>query len=360
MPMNSQINYQGSKRDRDQWVANNANTAVFIQKTYDMISRCDPNVACWSDAGDLFIVKDSTKLAKMHIPRYFDHSNFSSFSRQLNFYGFRKINNLHETDGYTSSHVRFHHEYFQRERPDLLSNIKRSTLNNSNSKVVNKEIENLKLTVTKLEEKIKQMSSDFETKMKEMYDMIQQQQQYSRPCAQCCCPAAVKQEETQVTQTEPIEPATPRQIHSHLQPPMPKRIKLENPQPIIKQDDDSIAHSDITTKLPPKKETNFERQQSVQSTDFLSSLINDEMLNPSGECADIPFNNLESDQLLSFPERGTNTRTNALPPLPTMPEIGIIRFLSDLSASRATSIGDKETKVSDLSVPAFSVSITTN
>jgi len=184
IPMNSQINYQGSKRDRDQWVANNANTAVFIQKTYDMISRCDPNVACWSDAGDLFIVKGSTKLAKMHIPRYFDHSNFSSFSRQLNFYGFRKINNLHETDGFTSSHVRFHHEYFRRERPDLLSNIKRSTLNNSNSKVVNKEIENLKLTVTKLEEKINQMSSDFEAKMKEMYNMMQQQ--YSRPCAQCC------------------------------------------------------------------------------------------------------------------------------------------------------------------------------
>merc|ERR1711862_278999 len=146
----------------------------------------------------------------------------------------------------------FHHEYFRRERPDLLSNIKRSTLNNSNSKVVNKEIENLKLTVTKLEEKINQMSSDFEAKMKEMYNMMQQQQQqYSRPCAQCCCPEhiAVKQEETQVTQAEPIEPATPQQIHSHLQPPMPTRVKLVNPQPIIKQDDDSIAHSDITIKL---------------------------------------------------------------------------------------------------------------
>jgi len=45
--MNSQINYQGTKRDRDTWVANNANTAVFIQKTYDMICRCDPTVACW-------------------------------------------------------------------------------------------------------------------------------------------------------------------------------------------------------------------------------------------------------------------------------------------------------------------------
>ena len=32
--MNSQMNYQGTKRDRDTWVANNANTAVFIQSKF--------------------------------------------------------------------------------------------------------------------------------------------------------------------------------------------------------------------------------------------------------------------------------------------------------------------------------------
>ena len=140
-----------------------------------MINRCDPKVACWNEKGDIFIVKDSTTLAKLFIPRYFDHSNFSSFARQLNFYGFRKINNLHDVDEYSSNHVRFHHEFFCRERPDLLSRIKRSTLNNSNSKVVNKEIEGL------LEAKIAKMENDFETKMREMYYMMQRHRQC--PCS---------------------------------------------------------------------------------------------------------------------------------------------------------------------------------
>lgn len=298
-----------------------------------MINRCDPQVACWNDKGDIFIVKDSSSLAKIFIPRYFDHSNFSSFARQLNFYGFRKINNLHDTDGFSSNHVRFHHEYFCRDRPELLSKIKRSTLNNSNSKLVNKEIEALKATVSNLEEKIAKMSSDFEAKMREMYYMMQQQQ---RQCS-CACNKITKEV---VTHEETIQPkqvqlSAPTQ-HSELPP--PKRVRIN------KHDDLAVPISEVP-HLPTLKEPNFERQQSVQSTDFLVSLLKDETLDPSDDYVDIPpFSSLDPDQLLTFPERNTE-----LPPsLKRMPEIGIIRFLSDLSASRATSLGEKEKKVVDM------------
>lgn len=312
-----------------------------------MICRCDPTVACWDDAGDVFIVKDSSKLAKTHIPRYFDHSNFSSFARQLNFYGFRKINNVQ--DGFASSHVRFHHEFFCRERPELLSKIKRSTLGNTNSKLVNKEIEALKFTVSNLEEKIAKMSSDFEVKMREMYDMMQQQRQCNCSCG--TTKESVKQNEeiptTKEMKSSP-EPIRPPEL------PLTKRVKLiDNVNSINKRDYESMPVSDIT-RIPSPKETNFERQQSVQSVDIIASLINDGTFDP--DCVDMPFSSHEPDQLLSFPDRSSSTASNLLPPLPDsltrMPEIGIIRFLSDLSASRVTSLGDKEKKVSDMSTVA--------
>lgn len=40
-----------------------------------------------SDDGDMFIVKDPEIFASEVIPQYFDHNKFSSFARQLNFYG---------------------------------------------------------------------------------------------------------------------------------------------------------------------------------------------------------------------------------------------------------------------------------
>ncbi|XP_025012596.2 heat shock factor protein HSF30 [Ricinus communis] len=64
----------------------------FLTKTFEMVE--DPStdsVVSWSRARNSFIVWDSHKFSTTLLPKYFKHSNFSSFIRQLNTYGFRKI-----------------------------------------------------------------------------------------------------------------------------------------------------------------------------------------------------------------------------------------------------------------------------
>ncbi|KAK1550859.1 hypothetical protein Q3G72_026038 [Acer saccharum] len=64
----------------------------FLTKTFEMVE--DPStdsIVSWSRARNSFVVWDSHRLSTTLLPRYFKHGNFSSFIRQLNTYGFRKV-----------------------------------------------------------------------------------------------------------------------------------------------------------------------------------------------------------------------------------------------------------------------------
>lgn len=137
--------------------------AAFLQKTYEMICTCDPDLGEWSDDGETFVVKDTKKFALKEIPKFFEHNNFSSFSRQLNFYGFKKVPNktvrLDEYDKSTAGHVRFHNENFKSGRVDLLSRITRSTKNGGTAQNQAQEIKLLKERVDHLENIVHMLQS---------------------------------------------------------------------------------------------------------------------------------------------------------------------------------------------------------
>ncbi|KAM0935109.1 putative transcription factor HSF-type-DNA-binding family [Dioscorea sansibarensis] len=64
----------------------------FLTKTYQLVD--DPtidDVISWNEDGSTFIVWRPAEFARDLLPKYFKHNNFSSFVRQLNTYGFRKI-----------------------------------------------------------------------------------------------------------------------------------------------------------------------------------------------------------------------------------------------------------------------------
>ncbi|OAD07498.1 heat shock factor-type transcription factor, partial [Mucor lusitanicus CBS 277.49] len=85
------------------------------------------NLISWNPNGTSFFVCNATQFAQEVLPEYFKHSNFSSFVRLLNMYGFHKINKSPRGQrGNNENEIwEFSHPKFQHGRSDILKEIKR-------------------------------------------------------------------------------------------------------------------------------------------------------------------------------------------------------------------------------------------
>ncbi|KAL2341017.1 hypothetical protein Fmac_008957 [Flemingia macrophylla] len=89
----------------------------FLTKTYEMVDDPSTNsVVSWSPTNKSFVVWNPPEFSSELLPRFFKHGNFSSFIRQLNTYGFRKID---------PEKWEFANDDFVRGQPHLLKNIHR-------------------------------------------------------------------------------------------------------------------------------------------------------------------------------------------------------------------------------------------
>ncbi|CAO3587771.1 unnamed protein product [Absidia cylindrospora] len=88
----------------------------------------------WSNNGKRFCVFDIPGFSKVVLPQYFKHSNWPSFVRQLNMYGFHKVN-----DNYSARHgqliCEFHHPLFYRNGRLALRKIRRNSRRSTSTTV---------------------------------------------------------------------------------------------------------------------------------------------------------------------------------------------------------------------------------
>nr|AMR72053.1 heat shock factor A4a [Fragaria vesca] len=89
----------------------------FLSKTYEMVDDSSTDsIVSWSAGDKSFIVWNPPEFARDLLPKYFKHNNFSSFIRQLNTYGFRKID---------PEQWEFANDDFVRGQPQLMKSIHR-------------------------------------------------------------------------------------------------------------------------------------------------------------------------------------------------------------------------------------------
>lgn len=92
----------------------------FIEKLFDIVNREEnqPYVG-WSEEyhRQAFTIKAPVDFSTIVLPKYFKHTNFCSFVRQLNIYGFKKLEFGHGAV--------FMHKCFRADMPQLLPQIRR-------------------------------------------------------------------------------------------------------------------------------------------------------------------------------------------------------------------------------------------
>ncbi|KAF8411088.1 hypothetical protein HHK36_003627 [Tetracentron sinense] len=145
----------------------------FLTKTYEMVD--DPSInsiVSWSQSNNSFVVWSPPEFEGVLLPKYFKHKNFSSFVRQLNTYGFRKID---------PEQWEFSNKDFVRGQRHLLKNIHRRKPIHSHSGQNPQGQENssgalVDLEKHELQEEIERLKQDKSLLVLELQTLIQEQQ----------------------------------------------------------------------------------------------------------------------------------------------------------------------------------------
>ena len=104
--------------------------STFLSQVHRMLRDAEQegntHIVCWKPSGEAFEIVDTQLFIQHVMPRYFNQSKLTSFTRQLYIYQFQKL-----TEGPDKG--AFSNPDFQRDRPELSERIKRITSQSSAS-----------------------------------------------------------------------------------------------------------------------------------------------------------------------------------------------------------------------------------
>lgn len=150
---------------------------AFVVKLWKMVN--DPSndhYISWMAKGDAFQVKDRESFMKYVLPKYFKHNNFASFVRQLNMYGWHKIQDVNSGALVQTDEVwQFENPNFLKGREDLLDNIVRNKPARENEeeevdfKHLLTQLEQMKRNQMLISEDLKRVRQDNEMLWKENF-----------------------------------------------------------------------------------------------------------------------------------------------------------------------------------------------
>eukprot|EP00960_Hanusia_phi_P052461 761469-Hanusia_phi.AAC.4 len=135
----------------------------FISKLEYMLkdTTVSPYIS-WSPCGEKIVVFDAASFSTKVLARYFKHSNFTSFVRQLNLYGFHKAS-------LDNGACEFSHPIFKRGNEHLFKDIRRKipSGNDRELQVARAEIEQMSVYVQELRARHRQMEAAIQQKENE-------------------------------------------------------------------------------------------------------------------------------------------------------------------------------------------------
>mmetsp|Transcript_19479 Transcript_19479/g.44192 ORF Transcript_19479/g.44192 Transcript_19479/m.44192 type:complete len:488 (+) Transcript_19479:272-1735(+) len=91
---------------------------VFPRKLFEILDTESDSAVGWNAEGTAFEILDMAEFTSRTLLQHFRHQKYSSFQRQLNLYGFRKVAKGPDCGAYA-------HESFLRDRPEVLENVRR-------------------------------------------------------------------------------------------------------------------------------------------------------------------------------------------------------------------------------------------
>jgi len=141
--------------------------AAFIAKLFSMVEDAKVcHLIHWNQNGG-FIVVNPDEFAKEVLPQYFKHNNFASFVRQLNMYGFHKVNDFVQQSD--QQHWEFSHPNFKKGKKEQLFDIKRKVSSKSGSR--GKLEKDQQEVIEDLSEKVDKLEGEL-TKLQESYHSV--------------------------------------------------------------------------------------------------------------------------------------------------------------------------------------------